>query len=447
MESKATRARVPIKARFRSGLRVKGPCHWLRHLKLPSTPFIFNIAVIIVVSMVSIFINAAVGDVSMQRSSPYHHPREGLPYDMEVTTRPKIETNQDLWFASFWAGLCYGGLTQDVSDVFFRGLVYVSAGMNCTAMFPDVISPNGVSLADLGGSVLYVLTEDPEEEARGTSSGFLVANGKACGCAFPAHQRFVKHKRVLGYWVQRWPHPVVLFKPRRVFEYVLRALSRGFFFYGLGRLCPISVNRRSQGGKRRIPSGRAPIGFILLLLFMCFPVALGADSGAKSSGTRDGFPTWWLSFLGMAKGPKPDDAASDDDNGDDPRLSAPVEAVVAPTSLEDVSTPSVAPGRQALTDEDGAAEVGPMAAAVEVEPESAPTSEDVQLEKIAGQPWPEAAFDAVRLPPVGSIIKMVNKLMNWPEIPQKAVLRVNDGKPLASARQGHQIFTLFTCSS
>ena len=357
---------------------------------------------------------------------------------------------------------------------------YISAGVNGTfGTISDVstgMDPNGLIFADLGGSVLYVLTEDPKE-AKDTFPGFssrradvnrctgmvpvtivvkpytiavpavvLVANGKACGCAFPAHQRLVKPKRVLGYWVPRWPHPVVLFKPRRVFEYAL-ALLRGFVFYGLGRLCPISVNRRSQGGKRRIPSGRAPIGFILLLLFMCFPVALGADSGAKSSGTRDGFPTWWLSFLGMAKGPKPDDAASDDDNGDDPRLSAPVEAVVAPTSLEDVSTPSVAPGRQALTDEDGAAEVGPMAAAVEVEPESAPTSEDVQLEKIAGQPWPEAAFDAVRLPPVGSIIKMVNKLMNWPEIPQKAVLRVNDGKPLASARQGHQIFTLFTCSS
>ena len=53
-------------------------------------------------------------------------------------------------------------------------------------------------------------------------------------------------------------------------------------------------------------------------------------------------------------------------------------------------------------------------------------------EKTAGQPWPEAAFDAVRLPPVGSIIKMVNKLIQWPEIPPKAVLRVNDGKPLAS---------------
>ena len=53
-------------------------------------------------------------------------------------------------------------------------------------------------------------------------------------------------------------------------------------------------------------------------------------------------------------------------------------------------------------------------------------------EKIAGQPWPEAAFDAVRLPPVGSIIKMVNKLIQWPEIPPKAVLRVNDGKPLGT---------------
>ena len=53
-------------------------------------------------------------------------------------------------------------------------------------------------------------------------------------------------------------------------------------------------------------------------------------------------------------------------------------------------------------------------------------------EKIAGQPWPEAAIDAVRLPPVRSIIKMVNKLSQWPEIPPKAVLRVNDGKPLGT---------------
>ena len=107
MESKATRARAPIKTRFRSGLRVEGPCRWLHQLKLPSSSFIFNIAVI---TVASIFINAAVGDVSMQRSSPSHHPGEGLPYDMEVTTRPKIETNQHLWFGSIWAGSCYSAL-------------------------------------------------------------------------------------------------------------------------------------------------------------------------------------------------------------------------------------------------------------------------------------------------------------------------------------------------
>ena len=219
---------------------------------------------------------------------------------------------------------------------------YISAGVNGTfGTISDVstgMDPDGLVFANLGGSVLYVLTEDPKE-AKDTFPGFssrhadvnrcigmvpvtivvkpytiavpavvLVANGKACGCAFPAHQRLVKPKRVLGYWVPRWPHPVVLFKPRRVFEYAL-ALLRGFVFYGLGRLCPISVNRRSQGGKRRIPSGRAPIGFILLILLLCVPVTLGADSGAKSSdgfgrkppqfsGTRDGFQTWWLSFLG-----------------------------------------------------------------------------------------------------------------------------------------------------
>ena len=103
MESKATRARAPIKTRFRSGLRVEGPCHWLHQLKLPSSSFIFNIAVI---TVASIFINAAVGDVSMLRSGPFHHLGEGLPYDMEVTTRPKIETNLDLWFGSIWAGSC-----------------------------------------------------------------------------------------------------------------------------------------------------------------------------------------------------------------------------------------------------------------------------------------------------------------------------------------------------
>ena len=163
MESKATRARAPIKTRFRSGLRVEGPCHWLHQLKLPSSSFTFNIAVI---TVASIFINAAVGDVSMLCSSPFHHLGEGLPCDMEITTRPKIETNLDLGFGSIWAGSCYGGLTQDRTGVFFRGLVYVSAGVNCTAVIPDVISPNGVPFADLGGSVLYVLTEDPK--ARGS---------------------------------------------------------------------------------------------------------------------------------------------------------------------------------------------------------------------------------------------------------------------------------------
>ena len=64
-----------------------------------------------------------------------------------------------------------------------------------------------------------------------------------------------------------------------------------------------------------------------------------------------------------------------------------------------------------------------------------------------GQPWPDAAFDAIRLPPVGSIIKMVNKLIQWPEIPPKAVLRVNDGKPLASAHVCHVKDIIFAPSS
>ena len=68
-------------------------------------------------------------------------------------------------------------------------------------------------------------------------------------------------------------------------------------------------------------------------------------------------------------------------------------------------------------------------------------------EKIAGQPLPEAAFDVVRLPPVGSIIKMVNKLIQWPEIPPKAVLRVIDGKPLASAHAGDAKDIIFAPSS